>query len=420
MDFDVIVIGAGASGLVAAIAAARKKSQILVIEQKDRAGRKLAATGNGKCNYTNLDQRPEHYRSDDNAFPMEVLSYFNVTDTVSFFEELGIVPKERDGYMYPNSEQASSIVQVLLMECERLKVSFVYNESVTELKQPSDNASDKFTVYTRSASEPYMDKRYRANRLIMAAGGCASPRLGSDGSGYRLAKSLGHTIIKPLPALVQLKSKEKYLRTLSGVRIIAHVAAYSQGKQLAREKGEIVFTDYGISGIPIMQVSRFVAKKLDAGRDVSLILDFMPEASYEEVKALIDKRLKRSRSKNLEQMMVGLFNNKLSYIIIKQAGLNPEAVCACINVRDMEKLTLLIKQFVMSITDTNSFDYAQVSAGGIPTRELNCKTLESNIVKGLYITGELIDVDGTCGGYNLQWAWSTGYLAGCAAGIRKQ
>lgn len=415
MDYDVIVIGAGASGLVAAIAAARKKSRVLIIEHKDRAGRKIAATGNGKCNYTNLVQRPECYRSEDADFPMRVLSCFGLNDTITFFEELGIVPKERDGYLYPYSEQASSVVQVLLMECERLNISIIYNMKVVRIDKPSARAGE-FTVYAADVSEPGKEAGYRAGRVILATGGCASPKLGSDGSGYRLAKSLGHSIIKPLPALVQLKSDEKYLKAVSGVRVIAHASAMSQGRSFAEEIGEIIFTDYGISGIPIMQISRFAAKKLDAGKEVSLELDFMPDASYEDVKELLDKRLKRGRSKSLKQMMVGFLNNKLSVVILKQAHLNPEADCAKLSLKDMERLALTIKQFGMRITDTNSFDNAQATAGGIPTREIDDKTMESKIVKGLYIAGELIDVDGTCGGYNLQWAWSTGYLAGSAAG----
>jgi predicted Rossmann fold flavoprotein len=415
LDYDVIVIGAGASGLVAAIAAARKRSRVLVIEHKDRAGRKIAATGNGKCNYTNLVQRPECYRSDDADFPMRVLSHFGLNDTIAFFEELGIVPKERDGYLYPYSEQSSSVVQVLLMECERLNISFIYNTKVVRIDKPSVSEG-AFAVYAEDVKEPGKKAGYNTARVILATGGCASPKLGSDGSGYKLARNLGHSIIKPLPALVQLKSDEKYLKAVSGVRVIAHAAALSQGRPFAGERGEIIFTDYGISGIPIMQISRFIAKKLDAGKEVSLVLDFMPDVLYEDVKELLDKRLKRSRSKNLKQMMVGLLNNKLSGVIIKQARLNPEAGCMNLSFKDMERLALTIKQFGMRITDTNSFDNAQATAGGIPTGEIDDNTMESKTVKGLYIAGELIDVDGTCGGYNLQWAWSTGYLAGSAAG----
>ncbi len=431
MEYDVIIIGAGASGLTAAIAAARQGSSVLVIEQKDKAGKKILATGNGKCNFTNRLQTPECYRSDDSAFAMKVLSHFDVARTLAFFEELGIYPKERDGYYYPNSEQASSIVSVLLLECERLKVRIHYNEAVVKIGKMDlvhRGVKPGFTVWTEvkpdaadkgNTEKRNLQKNYASKNLILATGGCASPNLGSDGKGYQLAKAFGHTVIKPLPALVQLKSPEKYCKTISGVRLIAHVEAYSGSRLLAKEGGEVLFSDYGISGIPILQLSRFIAKALDKGEQVQLRLDLLPGISKAGLKELLDRRIRQNPAKTTEEMMIGLLNHKLSYAIIKEAGMDPCKKADMITSQEINKLVTNIKEFRMRIQGTNSFEHAQVCAGGVSTSEIYEDTMESKLIKGLYPVGELVDVDGTCGGYNLQWAWSSGYLAGTSAGRKR-
>ncbi len=437
MEYDVIIVGAGASGLMAAIAAARQGSSVLVIERMDKAGKKILATGNGKCNFTNMIQTPECYRSDDSAFAMKVLSCFDVSRTIDFFKELGIYPKNRDGYLYPNSEQALSVVQVLLMECELLGVQFQYYARVveirkpdftvvTEILQPGDNKKQnvnkqknqsKYTTDNNKDSTIKIEKQlFQGKKLILATGGCASMQLGSDGSGYSFAKDFGHKLIKPLPALVQLKSPDKYLKTISGVRTVTKVFAMQAHRQLSAEEGEILFTDYGISGIPILQLSRFVSKSLDQGIQVHLLIDFLPRISEEELIENLQQRIIRNSHKNLEQMMVGLLNHKLNYILITEAELDPYKSVKNITNRDIDKLVRQMKRFKMQISNTNSFENAQVCSGGVRTDEIDDSTMESKKVKNLFLTGELVDVDGTCGGYNLQWAWSSGYVAGTAAG----
>jgi len=421
LNVDVIIVGAGASGLVAAISAARRGSLVLVIEQRDKAGKKILATGNGKCNYTNLIQLPECYRSEDSAFAMKVLSCFDVHHTIQFFKEIGIYPKERNGYLYPNSEQAASMVLVLLKECERLGVNLIYGEKVVKIEKPNytviteKNIAIDENSKTNNKTVTRVTKTYVGRNLILAAGGCASPKLGSDGSGYVMAKSFGHTIIKPLPALVQLKSSDKFCKTLSGVRTTARVTAYGQEKLLACEEGEIIFTDNGISGIPIMQLSRFVAKALDHKEKVYLSIDYLPNIAKDEVSRLIRSRIQNSSGKNIEEMMVGFFNQKLSFIMLKKANLELGKSALTMSPQEIFKLTMQIKEFMITIIDTNSFENAQVCAGGVATCEIDENTLESKLSKNLFVVGELVDVDGTCGGYNLQWAWSSGYLAGIAA-----
>lgn len=446
MEYDVIVIGAGASGLTAAIAAAREGSSVLVIEQMDKAGKKILATGNGKCNYTNLHQSPDCYRSDDSAFAMKVLSCFDVEKTLQFFKEIGIYPREREGYLYPNSEQAASVVSVLMLECLALKVEFRYEEKVINIKKPD------FTVITKKVEADKGNKfknsnntnsnskssnsnnmtiktySYQSDKLIIAAGGCASPKLGSDGSGFELARLFGHTIIKPLPALVSLLSPQKYCKTISGVRVKAKVTAFAEDfqkgnentiKLLGTEKGEIVFSDIGISGIPIMQVSRFVSKALDQREKVYLELDYFAELSKQELATIIKQRINKSPHKTIEEMMIGLLNHKLSYVLLQQAELDLTKNCLPMTNEEIDRLVLTLKEHRMVINSTNSFEFAQVSTGGVKTSEVDPRSMESKLQQKLYLTGELLDVDGTCGGYNLQWAWSSGYLAGITAGANK-
>lgn len=446
LTYDVIIIGAGASGLMAAIAAARLGSSVLVIEKKDTAGKKILATGNGKCNFSNLHQTPECYRSEDINFAMRVLSGFDVSKTIAFFRELGIIPKERNGYLYPNSEQASSMVKALTMECNRLNVQFRFNETVKEIKEPLYTVITEAIEYKTSelsaskSGQAYTNQKasknnanakskkdktlqeaiikrnsYYAKKIILAAGGCASPKLGSDGSGYLLAKAFGHAIIKPLPALVQLRSPDKYCKTISGVRTEAEVKLFSDRKELANEKGEVLFTDYGISGIPILQISRFAAKALNSNKKLQLKLDLLPAISKDELLSELLARSQRYPDRSIEDMMVGLLNHKLNYIVILKANLDPCKLCRQTDRHELSAIADIIKEFDMCINATNSFDDAQVSAGGVDTSLVNPDTMESRLVKGLYFAGEILDVDGTCGGYNLQWAWSSGYLAGIAA-----
>jgi flavoprotein, HI0933 family len=406
LQSDVIIVGGGASGLTAAISCARQvrnsqKTVITILEQKDRVGKKILATGNGKCNYTNLYQDDLVYRGDEPAFAKYILDQFGVEDTIGFFRDLGIYPKEKKGYLYPNSEQASSILDVLRLELSQLKVNLVCNVHVNSIEK----RKNCFSLKTNGET-------YQAKRVILSTGGCASSDLGSDGSGLTIAKQLGHHISEPVPALSALKCHGDYFKTLAGVRTEALVILYVDNQIAAKEKGEVQLTNYGISGIPVFQLSRFAGKALRLHKKVSAVLDFMPDAEPEELHRMLYVRCKKCGYKTMEEQFIGLLNKKLSLVLLKEANISGKQLSSELTKNQMEKLTETIKGFKVNIYDTNSFENAQVMAGGVVTKEIDSKTLESKLMPGLFLTGELIDIDGTCGGYNLQWAWSTGMIAG--------
>ena len=418
MKNDVIIVGAGASGMVAGICAARRGKKVLIIDRMAKPGKKIYATGNGKCNYTNLEYDYDSYRGEDTSIVGEVIERFNAENTIDFFEELGILVKNKNGYIYPYSEQASSVVEVLLMELDNLGVKILLEENVEKIVKNGNSNIDKSIEidsdginknYCKNCNK-YEDKeeytvvtdknKHVCSKVILATGGMASPKLGSNGSGYALAERLGHSIVKPNKALVQLKTKGKEYKSLSGVRIQGKVTMYIEGEDRRTNYGELVFTDYGISGIPIMQLSRYAAVGLSKNKKVKIELDFYPDIDDKELLVMLKKRQKSCYYKDNYELLIGMINSKLAAYIDRKSNGRLEAM-----IRYMKKLP-------MEIVDTNSWDNAQVTAGGVSTKEIDSKTMESKLSKGLYITGELMDIDGTCGGYNLQWAWATGYIAG--------
>lgn len=433
MKKEIIIIGGGAAGMVAAISAARNGAKVTILEHKEKLGKKILATGNGKCNYTNLHQTIDCYRSENIPFVEEVFSHFDEKDTIAFFKELGIYPKSRNGYMYPNSEQASSIVDVLIMELKHLHVEVRCNEEVKKIK-PIEEGYQIDTIVT--VTEPKMGKEknnknmpknkrekfvavdtyhssYQAKKVIIATGGMASSKLGSDGSGYYFLKELGHKIVPVVPALVQLKAEGDFFEMVAGVRLDVGLQILIDGTQVALEEGELQLTNYGISGIPVFQISRYAGKALLEKKDVQVIIDFLPKIPYAELKEMLEKRIMQCTYKTTEDALIGLLNQKLIQMLLNQLEKQ------CKNQKDITRLAKLIKEFPVKIIDTNSFENAQVCAGGVDTTEIAGYKLESKLHKGLYVIGELLDVDGICGGYNLQWAWATGYLAGVASSSKE-
>ena len=314
----IVIIGGGASGLTAAIGGARNGAHVTIVEHMDRVGKKILSTGNGRCNLTNLRMGEDCYRCGQKGFPMEVIRGFGVDETLAFFKGLGIEPKDRNGYIYPNSDQASAVLDVLRSEVERLGVAVLLSCRVEKIEPAVGGGGVRYKVYT---DQGILD----AEAVILAAGSKAAPSTGSDGSGYELARRLGHRIIKPLPALVQLRCHGSMYRQMAGIRTEAGVKLMAAGELLGRDRGELQLTDYGLSGIPVFQVSRFAARALDQGKRVTALVDFMPSWDDSEAFGLLKKRASLLGHKTAEELFTGLLNKKLALVLIKLAGIKPES-----------------------------------------------------------------------------------------------
>ncbi len=402
MSKKIAVIGGGAAGMMAAIQAADAGALVDLYERNDRVGKKLLATGNGRCNFTNLDMQKNAYYGSavslyDNLFPI-----FGVRETVAFFNRHGMLIKDRNGYLYPLSEQASTVLDILRFSLEQYKVR-VYTDSIITALQP-----DKKLQIT----SPVGGRTYDA--VILACGGRAAPKTGSDGNGYKLAEKLGHHINTVVPALVQLRCFEDFFKMVSGVRIDAKLTLCIDGEEENSVQGELQLTDYGISGIPVFQFSRQAAYALYDKKKVSVNINFLPNRSAESYKALWKERWERQGGQILEQFLTGLSNKKINQLIIKLAGCNAHDTANDIPAAKRRTIERLYRKLTVSVRETNGFEQAQVSAGGIPAEELTDQ-LESIYIPNLFFAGEIIDMDGICGGYNLQWAWTSGAVAGRAA-----
>lgn len=405
-----IIIGGGAAGLMAAITAAENGAGVTILEHMPRVGKKILSTGNGKCNLTNLDMRPDCYRCGTADFPMTAIGRFSVADTVSFFRRLGVVVTDRNGYVYPASGQAQTVLDALREKAESLGIRIV-----TECRSETvERDGTGFCVRTSCGA-------FQGDFLILAAGSKAAPATGSDGSGYDLAASLGHKIVKPLPALVQLKCRGDFFRSIAGVRTEAEVSLYTAGKHgelgdlLASDRGELQLTDYGISGIPVFQVSRYASEALDRKKRVLAVLDFFPSLKDEELFSLLKEQRMYLSDRKAEGFLNGIFHKKLAALFLKAAGIRGEEMAGRLSDKKLLAAAELIKRTVVEVTAANSFDKAQVCMGGVRVKDVDPCTMESRLVPGLYFAGEILDVDGICGGYNLQWAWSSGYAAGASA-----
>jgi len=399
----IAVIGGGAAGLIASIVASRAGAEVTIFEKMNKVGKKILATGNGRCNYTNMNLSAACFHGKNVKQAEKVLQYFDLNRTLSFFEDIGIYPfVDESGKVYPNSLQASSILDVLRYEAQRLNVKEITEFEVKELRKNKD----KFSIIGLSET-------YYADKVILCTGGKASPQLGSDGGGYKLAATFGHKLIEPFPALVQLKLNGNFFKRITGIRFEGIVKGITDKKIIREEAGEILFTEYGISGPPILQISRMVLEELNKGERVYVSVDMFPNLSKNMLCEILSDRFIKMGYKTLEESLVGFINKKLISVILIEAGFdNKEIKCGKLNKKEIYKIIDILKEWKFEVTGHNTWQQAQVTAGGIELSGVNLETLESNKVKGFYIAGEILDVDGDCGGFNLQWAWSSGYTAG--------
>ena len=413
MQEEVIVIGAGASGMMAAVTAAEKGCRVLVLEQLSQPGKKIYATGNGKCNYTNDHQTPECYRGEDPEFIRKALAHFSCRETLAAFWKMGILPQARDGYYYPVSGQAASVVDALVRRMEMLGVVLHTEERVQRITdRPEKDGTVCYQVQTDQTS-------YQTRNVILAVGGKAAPVHGSRGDGYKIAQKLGLQIVSPVPALTSCVLKGDFTKEWAKIRVRGRVELYSKaGELLAKDQGELQLVSYGLSGIPCFQVSRYAARALEQGDKPYLLLDILPDYPEEELEKELLCRRENFAAYTAEQALEGMVHLVLGRVLLKSLGLKPKDKAGEWSDRDIRRIADRFKHWKVGVERVNGFEFAQVTAGGVLTSQLDPDTMEVRKHPGLYMTGELLDVDGICGGYNLQWAWTSGYLAGTAAAGR--
>ena len=434
----VAVIGGGAAGMMAAIEAARAGAIVTLIEKNPQLGKKLATTGNGRCNYTNLnmvDRIGGKFRGFHPEFAEAALDVLPPEAVLDWFREIGVEPRFRGSYVYPNSDQASAVVDALREELHRLSVKVHYNAEVKSVQRVDAEAvasAAKASMPGKAASASEIrekrdagyfliqctDAVVKADRVILAAGSKAAPKTGSNGDGYFIARKLGHTIVPYVPALCGIRCAGDAFRALAGIRTEAALELVVDGHSVDREVGELQLVDYGISGIPVFQLSRYAAYALQEGKKAAVYINFLPgftdeaEDPRECALRLYRQRQQRLAGRKMESFFTGLLHQKLGQLLLRMGNVRPELPVAELSEKQLRSLASLSVRFKAECVEMNGFLQAQVVAGGVDTTEVDPCTMASRLVPGLYFAGEVLDIDGICGGYNLQWAWASGFVAG--------
>lgn len=402
------VIGGGASGCMAAVSAALSGDQVLLFEAGDRIGKKIYATGNGRCNLTNLYMDQNCYHVGGGIDLSAFFSRFSVSDHMHFWESRGIFLHDRQGYVYPRTDQAATIAEGYEKILRGLTVQIVTGARVRGIRPEKRGGRTVFRIETEKGD------RYMASHVVLAGGGAAGPQYGCAADMYGIAAGLGHLVRKPLPALVPLLSDDRVLKTAAGVRCGAKIRLVIGGVRAAAERGELQITERGISGIPVFQISAAAVRALHEGKSVTAVIDFLPDPGPEKWQKEKERRLGEDRDCMLGVFLLGLVNKKVLNMVLERRGLQAEKKASRLTDRELDGILEDLRAFPIRINGSGDFRQAQVTSGGVPLSELD-QSLQSKRVPGLYMAGELIDVDGICGGYNLQWAATSGWIAGRAS-----
>ena len=393
---DVAIIGGGASGLVCAIKAS-KNNKVTIYEKNNKCGKKILITGNGKCNYFNDNFTIDNYNSSNIDILSTIINPDNKDKILNFFDSIGIIPKVVNGYYYPVTNQAITIKEALVNEAFQRGVKFVYDEEIKNIEY----INNKFIL----------NNKYEFNKVVLATGSMAAPNTGSDGIGYEFSKKFNHSVIKPLPALVQLKGNEKFFKDWAGIRTDVIVSQFENNKKIDQQVGEIQLTNYGVSGICIFQLSSKIIRGIELGKNEKVYINFLPWLDSDFIE-FMDNRNNIMNNRNISELLDGLLNYKLVNLILKLCNINSGIKYSELTITEKNKLKEKFTCFKLDIVDYNGFDSSQVCSGGVPLNEININTFESLIQTNLYIIGELLDVDGRCGGYNLGFAWLSGMICG--------
>lgn len=400
--YDLAIVGGGAAGLFAAVTAAQKGLSVVLLEKGPRVGKKLLATGNGTCNISNLHAAPAHYHGvGAEAFVRSALACLSPEQTMDAFSAIGLECVARpDGRVYPLCEQAAAVLDCLRLTAAGAGVHTLCDAQVTAVRRKEKGFELVFGKESVSA-----------RRVLMAGGGAASPSLGGCKEGYCLLISIGHTRTKMFPSIVQVRTDTQYLRAVKGIRVDARVAFCLNGRELAAETGEVLFTEYGLSGPAVMYISRVVGEwECGMRGTMTAVLDLLPAYTAQQVRAMLSVR-RTLTGRNMEDYFTGLLNKRVGQTLVRACGLALTAPVSALSNADIDRLVDAVKAFTVTVERTQGYAAAQVMAGGISLDEFDAQTMQSRVVRGVYAAGEVLDVDGDCGGYNLQWAWSSAALA---------